>query len=153
MHLLGSLLFTCMRNFRHKHTIHLILKQTGWHPNYHDSEDVIKWKHFPRYWSFVRGIHRSPVNSPRKGLWRRALSFSLICARINGCKNNRGAGDLRRRRAHYDVTVMTIYNVPQLQFLVCIIYLKYRFTCIHTYHTMVELYNLRNTTKLCLLWK
>ena len=24
---------------------------------YHD--DVIKWKHFPRYWTFVRGIHRS----------------------------------------------------------------------------------------------
>ena len=23
--------------------------------------DVIKWKHFPCYWSFVRGIHRSPV--------------------------------------------------------------------------------------------
>ena len=21
--------------------------------------DVIKWKHFPRYWPFVRGIHRS----------------------------------------------------------------------------------------------
>ena len=28
--------------------------------------DVIKWKHFPRYWPFVRGIHRSPVNSPTK---------------------------------------------------------------------------------------
>ena len=28
---------------------------------------VIKWKHFPRYWPFVRGIHRSPVNSPHKG--------------------------------------------------------------------------------------
>ena len=27
-------------------------------------DDVIKWKHFPRYWPFVRGIHRSPVNSP-----------------------------------------------------------------------------------------
>ena len=25
---------------------------------------VIKWKHLPRYWPFVRGIHRSPVNSP-----------------------------------------------------------------------------------------
>ena len=25
--------------------------------NQHD--DVIKWKHFPRNWSFVRGIHRS----------------------------------------------------------------------------------------------
>ena len=29
--------------------------------------DVIKWNHFPRYWPFVRGIHRSPVNSPHKG--------------------------------------------------------------------------------------
>ena len=26
-------------------------------------DDVIKWKHFPRYWPFVRGIHWSPVNS------------------------------------------------------------------------------------------
>ena len=38
-------------------------------------DDVIKWKHFPRYWPFVRGIHRSPVNSPHKGQWRGALVF------------------------------------------------------------------------------
>ena len=31
---------------------------------YHD--DVIKWKHFPCYWPFMRGIHRWPVNSPHK---------------------------------------------------------------------------------------
>ena len=37
-------------------------------------------EHFPRYWPFVRGIHRSPVNSPHKGQWRGALMFSLICA-------------------------------------------------------------------------
>ena len=43
-------------------------------------DDVIKWKHFPRYWPFVQGIHRSPVNSPHKGQWREALMFSLICA-------------------------------------------------------------------------
>ena len=43
-------------------------------------DDVIKWNHFSRYWPFVRGIHRSPVNSPHKGQWRRALMFSLICA-------------------------------------------------------------------------
>ena len=43
-------------------------------------EDVIKWKHFPRYWPFVGGIHRSPVNSPHKGQWRWALMCSLICA-------------------------------------------------------------------------
>ena len=42
--------------------------------------DVIKWKHFPRYWPFVRGIHRSPVNYPHKGQWRGSLMFSLIYA-------------------------------------------------------------------------
>ena len=41
-------------------------------------DDVIKGKHSLRYWSFVRGIHRSPVNSPNKGQWRGALVFSLI---------------------------------------------------------------------------
>ena len=43
-------------------------------------DDVIKWKHLPRYWPFVRGIHRSPVNSSHKGQFRRALMFSFICA-------------------------------------------------------------------------
>ena len=71
-------------------------------------DDVIKWKHFPRYWPFVRGIHRSPVNSPHKGQWRGALMFSLICVRINGWVNNGEAGDLRRYRAHFDGTVMVI---------------------------------------------
>ena len=69
--------------------------------------DVIKWKHFPRYWPFVRGIHRPTVNSPHKGQWRGALMFSLICAWINGWVNNREAGDFTRYRAHCDVTVMT----------------------------------------------
>ena len=54
--------------------------------------DVIKRKHFPRYWPFARGIHRSPVNSPHKGQWRWALMFSSICARINGWVNNHEAG-------------------------------------------------------------
>ena len=70
-------------------------------------DDVIKWKLCPRYWPFVRGIHRSPVNSPHKGQWRGALMFSLICVWINGWVNNRESGDLRRYPAHYDVTVMT----------------------------------------------
>ena len=68
--------------------------------------DVIKRKYFPRYWPFVRGIYRSPVNSPHKGQWRRALVFSLIFVWINGWVNNREAGDLRWHRAHYDVTVI-----------------------------------------------
>ena len=69
-------------------------------------DDVIKWKRFPRYWPFVRRIHRGPVNSPHKGQWHGALMFSLICARINGWVNNREAGDLRRHQAHCDVIVM-----------------------------------------------
>ena len=76
-------------------------------------DDVIKWKHFPRYWPLARGIHRSPVNSPRKGQWRGALrpvtrSFDVcfIHAWTNGWVNNRDAGDLRRHLDHYVVTVI-----------------------------------------------
>ena len=75
---------------------------------------VMKWKHFPHYWPFVRGIHRSPVNSAHKGQWRGGLMFSLICAWINDWVNNREAGELRRYRAHYDVIVMIMaihYNL------------------------------------------
>ena len=89
-------------------------------------DDVFKWKHFPRYWPFVRGIHRSPVNSPHKGQWRGALMFSLICVWINGWVNNRGAGDLRRNQAHFDVVVMYMYRTGTLclityVFMLCVI--------------------------------
>ena len=66
-------------------------------------DDIIKWKHFPRYWPVVRGIHRSP---PHKGQWRKAFMFSLIGTWTNVWVNNRDAGDLRRHSTHYDVTVM-----------------------------------------------
>ena len=59
-------------------------------------DDVIKWKHFPRYWPFVRA---------HKGQYNGALMFSLICAWTNDRENNHEAGDLRRHRAHYDVIV------------------------------------------------
>ena len=87
---------------------------TDWLFSTQNHDDVIKWKHFPRNWPFVRGIHRSPVNSPYKGQWRGALMFSLICVWINDWVNNREAGNLRRYRAHYDVTVMmTTYDTPK----------------------------------------
>ena len=73
---------------------------------YRKHDDVIKWKHFPRYWPFVRIIYRSSVNSPHKSQWHGALMFSLICVWINGSVKNREAGDLRRYRAHYDVNLM-----------------------------------------------
>ena len=56
-----------------------------------------------------RNLH-VPGEFPHKGQWRRALMFSLICVWINGLVNNREAGDLRRYRAHCDVTVMKREN-------------------------------------------
>ena len=82
-----------------------------------EHDDVIKWKHFPRYWSFVRGIRRWPVNSPHKGQWRGALMFSLICAWINRWINNREASDLRRHR----VIVMTRKNICQCFWFDCLL--------------------------------
>ena len=46
------------------------------------------------------GIPRTKASDAE--LW----CFSLICVLINGWVNNREAGDLRRHRVHYDVTVM-----------------------------------------------
>ena len=77
---------------------HLIVKSR------HD--DIIKWKHFPRYWPFLRGIHRSLLNSPHKGQWRGALMFPLICVWMNCWVINPEASDSKRHRAHYDVTVI-----------------------------------------------
>ena len=89
-----------------------------WGSDFKWHDDVIKWKHFPRYWPFVR----SPVNSPHNGQWRGALVFPFICAWINGWVNNRKAGDLRRHRGHYDFTVMsnfeTSFSESYLQYCV-----------------------------------
>ena len=91
--------------------------------NTHDN--VIRWKHFPRCWPFVRANHRSPVNSPHKGKWRGALMFSLICSWIKGWVNIGEAGDLRRNRAHYDVTVMSILDVCTMTNLIAFVVLPF----------------------------
>ena len=109
--------------------------------------DVLKWKHFPRYWPFVRGIHCSSVNSPHKGQWRRALMFSLICAWTNAWIYIRYAGDLRRHRAHYDVTLVSCGNISG--FFVwkygqmahkCIIMPREIFPGTHNYYPITQIY-------------
>ena len=84
----------------------------------------------------MRGIHRSPVNSPHKGQWRGALRFSLICAWINDRVNNREAGDLRRYRAHYDVIVMCFYYGKIWYFLMWFL-CSYTYTLLH-WHVPVK---------------
>ena len=61
-----------------KITLAVVCTMQSIHLSSHDY--VIKWKHFTRYRSYVRGNHRSPVNSQHKGQWCGALIVSLICA-------------------------------------------------------------------------
>ena len=74
------------------------IQSHGWH-------ETSWWRHHMDTFSVLLAICE-PVNSPHKGQWRGALMFSFICVWINGWLSNREAGDLRRYRAHYDVTVM-----------------------------------------------
>ena len=73
------------------------------------------WRHQMETFFRVTGslcaeIDQLPVNYPHKGQWRGALIFSLISAWTNGWVNKRDVGDLRRHRAHCDVTVMKIID-------------------------------------------
>ena len=61
------------------------------------------------------GNSPSQLISPYYGQQRGALMFSSTCSWINGWVNNRGAGDLRRHRADYDVTV-NVYKPIVSQF-------------------------------------
>ena len=82
-------------------------------------DDVIKWKHSPRYWPFLLGMHRSPVNSPHKGQCHGALMFLWSAPWINGWVNNREAGDLRRHRAYYDVIAIRWDLKVSFEFVGC----------------------------------
>ena len=69
-------------------------------------DDVIKWKHFLRYWPFVQGIHRSWWIPRTKASDAELWFFFFIYAWIIDWVNNRETGDLRCHRGHYDVIVM-----------------------------------------------
>ena len=91
----------------------------------HCNNSIMTWWHFPSYLPFVRGIHRSPVNSPHEGQWRRVLMLSLICAlnkRLSTqswgwwfemplCSSWRHCSDLlvcrRARTTHHSQRIMT----------------------------------------------
>ena len=68
-----------------------------------EHDDVINWKHFPRYWPFARGIHRVPRTKASDA----ELYVFFDLRRINRLVNNGEAGELRRYRAHYDVIAMS----------------------------------------------
>ena len=79
-----------------------------------DHDDVIKWKHFPRNWPFVKGIHRWPLNSPHRGQWRGALMYSLICLNKRLSKQSR-----RRWFETPSCSLWRHYNDETLQHFIC----------------------------------
>ena len=96
-----DLKYSCnLKSFHKICGFRFVLSCRVWSIPFRIHDDVIKWKHFPHHWLFVRGM-----NSPHKCQWRGALMFPLICTWINGWVNNRDAGDLRHHSAHYDVIV------------------------------------------------
>ena len=104
----------CISIFRiqsliHVHVLHLF---TG-SESMETTKDFIPLSQVNQWTSRWNAIHVNssdttccmwPMHLKRQ--WRGALMFSLISAWINGWVNNRDAGNLRRYRAHYDVTVM-----------------------------------------------
>ena len=76
----------------------------------HTHDDVIKWKHFPRYWPFVWPVtgllYWWQVTGEFPSQRLVARSFDVFFNLRLNLANNGDAGDFRRHRAHYDVTVM-----------------------------------------------
>ena len=75
-------------------------------------DDVIKGKHFPRYWPFLWGVHPPPMNSPQKGQWPARWSYDVF---FDLCLNKwlskqRDSSDFIHHCAHYDITVMYPQN-------------------------------------------
>ena len=109
---------TKMSNVIEKYVCYVIIEKNkvGVSPRWASCPTLPWWRHqmetFSALLAICAGNSPVPVNSPHKGQWRRALMFSLICVWINDWTNNREAGDLRRYRGHYDVTVMTLHVHP-----------------------------------------
>ena len=68
-------------------------------------DDVMKWKHFLRYWPFVRGIRPGEFPAPRPVT--RSFDVFLIFAWTNSWVNNGNAGGLRLHHADFDVIAMS----------------------------------------------
>ena len=101
----------------------LEIETDGFSPWFCDG-GVAWWRHqmetFSALLALCAGNSPVPVNSPHKGQWRGALTFSLICVWINGWVNNRGAGDLRRHRGHYDVIEMRQSRAKSWTAIICV---------------------------------
>ena len=89
-------------SWRSTHLLHLYFLFSWWHHQMETCSASLAFMRGIHRW--LRGIHRSPVNSPHTDQWRGALMFSLISAWTNGWVNNQDW--FETHHSHYDVTVM-----------------------------------------------
>ena len=66
------------------------------------------WKHFPNHWLFVRGLHRSLVDSPHKESVMGTLMFSLMLSWTSCCTISQVTSHLR----HHDFMWRNYNNGP-----------------------------------------
>ena len=70
---------------------------------------VMTWELFSHYWSFVKGIHQSLVDSLTKGWY--CGGFVSLLAWTSCCANSWVASDLRHHGAHScDIILMGIFK-------------------------------------------
>ena len=72
---------------------------------------IMTWNRFSHYWPFVRGMYRSPIDSPHKGRAMRSILLSLLLAWAICWLIRRVANGLRRK-CH--VNVITRKYWPQI---------------------------------------
>ena len=87
-----------------KKIIHLSLTKSK-HYLRHQKPKIRYWYIMPGWYDYA--IYHSHSVVYYDG-WRGALMFSLICAWTHVWADHRDAGNLRRHRAHYDVTALGI---------------------------------------------
>ena len=87
------------------HTMSLALPSTSewlwkFSQNEFHCDDIMPWTDFLHYWPFVLGIHQLLWIPTTKGLWWKALMFSLLLARISFWTNSWVADEMSSIGTH-----------------------------------------------------
>ena len=84
-------------------------------PIWFPSSNSSWWRHehFSYYWTFVRGIHRPRVKSPREGSAMQSFdcAFVSVSARVSLWTNSRVAGESRRLKFKTHVATLWCFRV------------------------------------------
>ena len=101
-------------SFVHMYVVHVYVYRVRFSAGFRQYHDDVIWERYPQYWSYGKGNHRSPVNSPHKGPVTRGFDVSYI-ASLNKLLNKESSCpwfDMLRRSC--DVTLMFFLGSVQV---------------------------------------